>query len=62
VQVVFDDNIYIPQNEPDDRILECAIAAQAEFVVSGDRHHLALKRHAGIIMISIADFLTRLHW
>jgi predicted nucleic acid-binding protein len=36
------------------------IAAQAEFVVSGDRHLLALKRHADITMISLADFLTKL--
>jgi predicted nucleic acid-binding protein len=33
---------------------------QAEFVVSGDRHLLALKQHANITMISLADFLTKL--
>jgi hypothetical protein len=32
-----------------------------EFVVSGDRHLLALKHHANITMISLADFLTKLH-
>jgi predicted nucleic acid-binding protein len=49
-----------PPIEPDNRILECVIAAQAEFVVSGDRHLLALKQHANITMISLADFLTKL--
>lgn len=52
--------LHILDDEPDNRILECAIAAQAEFVVSGDRHLLALKHHAGITMISLADFLTKL--
>ena len=36
------------------------LQTKAEFVVSGDRHLLALKRHAGITMISLADFLTKL--
>lgn len=52
--------LHLLADEPDNRILECAIAAQAEFVVSGDRHLLALKHHAGITMISLADFLTKL--
>jgi putative PIN family toxin of toxin-antitoxin system len=52
--------LHFLDNEPDNRILECAIAAQAEFVVSGDRHLLALKHHADITMISLANFLTKL--
>lgn len=52
--------LHILDDEPDNRILECAIAAQAEFVVSGYRHLLALKHHADITMISLADFLTKL--
>ncbi len=51
--------LHILADEPDNRILECAIAAQAEFVVSGDRHLLALKHHADITMISLADFLAK---
>ena len=53
--------LHILKDEPDNRILECAIAAQAEYVVSGDRHLLALKHHADITMISLAGFLTKLH-
>jgi putative PIN family toxin of toxin-antitoxin system len=52
--------LHILNDEPDNRILECAIAAQAEFVVSGDRHLLALKHHADTTIISLADFLTKL--
>ena len=53
--------LHILKDEPDNRILECAIAAQAAYVVSGDRHLLVLKHHAGITMVSLADFLTELH-
>jgi putative PIN family toxin of toxin-antitoxin system len=49
------------KDEPDNRILECAIAAQADYIVSGDRHLLALKRHADITMVTLADFLAKLH-
>ncbi|MGH7257758.1 MAG: putative toxin-antitoxin system toxin component, PIN family [Nitrospiraceae bacterium] len=52
--------LHILTDEPDNRILECALAAQAEYVVSGDRHLLTLKRHADTTMISLAAFLTLL--
>lgn len=52
--------LHILDDEPDNRILECAIAAQADYVVSGDRHLLMLKHHANITMISLVDFLAKL--
>ena len=52
--------LHLLDDEPDNRILECAIAVQAEFIISEDRHLLSLKHHAGITMISLADFLTKL--
>ena len=52
--------LHLLADELDNRILECAIAAQAEFVVSGDRHLLALKHHGDITMIHLADFLAKL--
>lgn len=52
--------LHLLVDEPDNRILECAMAAQAEYIVSGDRHLLALKRHADITMVSLANFLTKL--
>ncbi len=50
--------LHLLRDEPDNRILECAMAAQAEWIVSGDRHLLALKRHASSAIISLADFLA----
>lgn len=52
--------LHLLKDEPDNRILECAIAAQAERIVSGDRHLLSLKRHADIAIISLAAFLAEL--
>lgn len=43
----------------DDRILECAVAADADYVVTGDRRHLLpLNSFRGIAIISAADFLA----
>ncbi len=48
--------------DPDDEmILECGLAAEADFIVSGDKKHLlALRQFQGIPIVSPADFLRRL--
>lgn len=42
---------------PDNRILECARAAKAALIVTGDRHLLALKEFEGIGITRTAGFL-----
>jgi putative PIN family toxin of toxin-antitoxin system len=42
----------------DNRYLECAQAAEAEVIVSGDRHLLALGEYEGIQILSPAGFLA----
>jgi putative PIN family toxin of toxin-antitoxin system len=49
--------VHVLTDTPDNRILECALAAQADLVVTGDRHLLALKRFQGIPIVRLADFL-----
>ena len=45
----------------DDMVLECALAAEADFIVSGDKRHLLpLKKFRGIPILSPAAFLSRL--
>jgi len=45
--------------DPDDnRILECAVEAKADAIVTGDAHLLKLKTFRGISIMSPADFLT----
>ncbi|MDD5138763.1 MAG: putative toxin-antitoxin system toxin component, PIN family [Verrucomicrobiales bacterium] len=47
--------------DPDDEmILECALAAEADLIVSGDKKHLlALRQFQGIPIVSPAEFLRR---
>jgi putative PIN family toxin of toxin-antitoxin system len=52
--------LHIVRDKRDNRILQCAMAAQADWIVSGDRHLLALKRHQGSTIISLAGFLADL--
>ena len=47
--------------DPDDEmILECALAAEADYIVSGDKKHLLALGHVrGIPIVSPAEFLRR---
>lgn len=47
--------------DPDDeKILEAALAAEVDFIVSGDKKHLlALKDYEGIPILSPAEFLRK---
>ena len=48
-------------DDPDDnRVLECAVASRAHFIVSGDRHLLTLKSYAGIPILTVRQFLDGL--
>lgn len=42
---------------PDNRILECAVEAETDVIVTGDRHLLKLKKFQGIPIVRLADFL-----
>lgn len=52
--------LHLLQDEPDNRILECALEAHANHIVSGDRHLLALRQHEGTTILSLAAFLAEL--
>jgi uncharacterized protein len=44
--------------DPDDnRILECAVAAGSDVIVTGDAHLLQLGAYRGIKIMNVADFL-----
>jgi len=45
-------------DEPDNRILECAVEADAEQIVTGDRPMLNLGQFRGIRIITLADYLA----
>ena len=52
-----DQRIRVLRDEPDNRILECAVSGRAELIVTGDKEMLRLKEYMGIKIISLRDYL-----
>lgn len=48
-------------DDPDNRILECGIKAEADFLVTGDKHLLKLRNYAKFEIIKLSNFLSILH-
>jgi uncharacterized protein len=46
------------RDEPDNRILECAVTAKAEVIVTGDQAMLELGEYRGIRILSLKNFLA----
>lgn len=46
------------RDEPDNRILECAVAGRADVIVTGDQAMLALGEYKSIRIIALKDFLA----
>lgn len=52
------ESLHVIEADPtDDRILECAVAAEAEVIVSGDTHLLGLGSFRGIPIQRVTEFL-----
>lgn len=45
------------RDDPDNRILECAVAGKADVIVTGDQAMLQLGAYRGIRVLSLRDFL-----
>ncbi|WP_406677985.1 putative toxin-antitoxin system toxin component, PIN family [Moorella sp. ACPs] len=51
----------IHEDEADNRFLECAMAGEAKYIITGDSRHLRpLKEYRGICILSPAEFLLAL--
>lgn len=48
----------VPRDPDDNRVLEAAIAGEADYIVSGDRDITALNAYAGIPIVSPARFVA----
>ena len=48
----------VPDDPDDDQILACALAGQADQIVTGDHHLLDLREYQGIRILSPAAFLA----
>jgi uncharacterized protein len=48
----------IKADADDDRILECAVSAGSDYIVTGDSHLLRLGVYNGIRILNVSDFLS----
>jgi putative PIN family toxin of toxin-antitoxin system len=50
-------SLKVLSDDPDNRILECAVKAEAHLLVTGDKHLLKLEHHANFKIVKLSDFL-----
>ncbi|MCC6329043.1 MAG: putative toxin-antitoxin system toxin component, PIN family [Acidobacteria bacterium] len=50
----------VTRDRDDDEVIACALAADCEFIVTGDNDLLVLKEHRGIKIAAAAEFLREL--
>jgi len=55
--VYHNEHLTVIPDDPDNRILECALEAQADFIISGDKHLLNLRNYQGIKIVTPVEFL-----
>jgi uncharacterized protein len=69
IETVFTSSSLVNMTEPlkvinsdpaDNRVLECAVAACVDFIISGDRHLLDLKKFRDIEIVTPEDFLLNI--
>ena len=50
--------IHVVKDDPDDdKFIECAVECNAEFIISGDKHLLNMRKYEGIDIMNVATFL-----
>jgi len=49
--------VSVCRDEDDNRVLECALDGNAEYIVTGDSDLLDLREYQGIAILRVADFL-----
>lgn len=49
----------IKEDETDNKIIECAVAADVNAIISGDKHLLNIKKYKNIPILKPADFLKK---
>lgn len=51
------ETLKIVSDDADNRVLECAVAGKADFIVTGDHHLLDLRSFEGVKIVKPRDFL-----
>ena len=52
-----DQRVRVFRDEPDNRILECAVFGKADLIVTGDKEMLRLKEYMGVKIASLRDYI-----
>jgi putative PIN family toxin of toxin-antitoxin system len=52
-------HVHLLADEPDHRVLECAEAVGADFIVTGDKHLPCLKHFQNSNVVRLSDFLKK---
>ena len=50
----------ITEDSSDNKILECAVSAAADYIITGDKHLIGLKNFRGIEVLSPENFFNKL--
>lgn len=60
-QVEISGNLRVVQADPDDdKFIECAVAGNSTFIISGDHHLLDIGEYQNVKIFSPAEFISRL--
>jgi uncharacterized protein len=51
--------IRVLKDDPDNRVLECAVAGRADAIVTGDKALLELREYRGVRILALREFLER---
>ena len=55
--------VTIVEKDPDDnKFIECALALEAKFIITGDNHLLKVGEYNGIKILTPAEFLSQKEW
>jgi len=49
--------VFVKDDPDDDKVLECAVSAKCDYIISGDRHLIKLGSYRNIKILRPADFL-----
>jgi len=49
----------VPDDPDDNRVVECAVEAGSEAIITNDKDLLRMKRYDGIKMIRVGEFLQQ---
>ena len=49
--------LHVVKDEPDNRLLECALTGRAQAIVTGDRALLALENFRGVRLLTLREYL-----